>query len=57
MIWNVPETIAYLSGLVKLEKGRPDLSLHAGKRRRGRAGDLLKGVVEGAGMCVRTHIV
>ena len=36
-IWNVPETIAYLSGLVELAAGRPDLHRHArGRRRRGR---------------------
>ena len=56
MIWNVPETIAYLSGLVKLAPG--DLIYTgtpenvAGVER----GDLLEGVVEGIGT-VKTRIV
>jgi fumarylpyruvate hydrolase len=49
MIWNVPETIAYLSGLVKLAPG--DL-IYTGTPENVAAvqrGDLLEGVVEGVG--------
>jgi fumarylpyruvate hydrolase len=56
MIWNVPETIAYLSGLVKLAPG--DL-IYTGTPEGVAAvqrGDLLEGVVAGVGM-VRTRIV
>ena len=56
MIWNVPETIAYLSGLVRLAPG--DL-IYTGTPEGVAAverGDLLEGVVEGVGR-VRTRIV
>ena len=56
MIWNVPETIAYLSGLVRLAAG--DL-IYTGTPENVAAvqrGDLLEGVVEGVG-AVRTRIV
>lgn len=56
MIWNVPETIAYLSGLVKLAPG--DL-IYTGTPENVAAverGDLLEGVVEGVGT-VKTRIV
>src|SRR6201994_1226574 len=56
MIWNVSETIAYLSGLVKLAAG--DL-IYTGTPENVAAverGDLLEGVVEGVGS-VRTRIV
>ena len=56
MIWNVPETIAYLSGLVKLAPG--DL-IYTGTPENVAAverGDLLEGVVEGVGS-VKTRIV
>src|ERR1700704_6437790 len=56
MIWNVPETIAYLSGLVKLAPG--DL-IYTGTPEdvaAGAGGDPLRGVVEGVGT-VRTRIV
>jgi len=56
MIWSVPETIAYLSGLVKLAPG--DL-IFTGTPENVAAverGDLLEGVVEGVGT-VRTRIV
>jgi len=56
MIWNVQETIAYLSGLVKLAPG--DL-IYTGTPENVAAverGDLLEGVVEGIGT-VRTRIV
>jgi fumarylpyruvate hydrolase len=55
MIWNVSETIAYLSGLVKLAPG--DL-IYTGTPENVAAvqrGDLLEGVVEGVGS-VRTRI-
>ena len=56
MIWNVPETIAYLSGLVELKAGdliftgTPD-GVAAVKR-----GDMLEGSVEGVGE-MRTRLV
>jgi fumarylpyruvate hydrolase len=56
MIWSVPETIAYLSGLVTLAPG--DL-IYTGTPENVAAverGDLLEGVVEGVGT-VRTRIV
>jgi fumarylpyruvate hydrolase len=56
MIWSVPETIAYLSGLVRLAPG--DL-IYTGTPENVAAverGDLLEGVVEGVGS-VRTRIV
>jgi fumarylpyruvate hydrolase len=56
MIWNVPETIAYLSGLVRLAPG--DL-IYTGTPEGVAAvqrGDLLEGVVAGVGT-VRTRIV
>ncbi|WP_428541994.1 fumarylacetoacetate hydrolase family protein [Rhodopila sp.] len=56
MIWSVPETIAYLSGLVKLAPG--DL-IYTGTPENVAAvqrGDLLEGVVEGVG-AVKTRIV
>jgi fumarylpyruvate hydrolase len=56
MIWNVPETIAYLSGLVTLAPG--DL-IYTGTPENVAAvqrGDVLEGVVEGVGT-VRTRIV
>jgi fumarylpyruvate hydrolase len=56
MIWSVPETIAYLSGLVTLAPG--DL-IYTGTPENVAAvqrGDLLEGVVEGVGT-VRTLIV
>jgi fumarylpyruvate hydrolase len=56
MIWSVPETIAYLSGLVKLAAG--DL-IYTGTPENVAAverGDLLEGSVEGVGS-VRTRIV
>jgi fumarylpyruvate hydrolase len=56
MIWSVPETIAYLSGLVKLAPG--DL-IYTGTPENVAAverGDLLEGTVEGVGS-VRTRIV
>ena len=56
MIWNVQETIAYLSGLVTLAPG--DL-IYTGTPENVAAverGDLLEGVVEGVGT-VRTRIV
>jgi fumarylpyruvate hydrolase len=56
MIWNVPETIAYLSGLVTLAPG--DL-IYTGTPENVAAvqrGDLLEGVVEGVGT-VKTRIV
>jgi fumarylpyruvate hydrolase len=56
MIWSVPETIAYLSGLVKLGAG--DL-IYTGTPENVAAverGDLLEGSVEGVGS-VRTRIV
>jgi fumarylpyruvate hydrolase len=49
MIWSVPETIAYLSGLVTLAPG--DL-IYTGTPENVAAverGDLLEGVVEGVG--------
>ena len=55
MIWTVPETIAYLSGLVRLAPG--DL-IFTGTPEGAAAverGDLLEGVVEGVGT-VRTRI-
>ncbi|MEA2772964.1 MAG: fumarylpyruvate hydrolase [Acetobacteraceae bacterium] len=55
MIWNVSETIAYLSGLVKLAPG--DL-IYTGTPENVAAvqrGDLLEGVVDGVGS-VRTRI-
>ena len=55
MIWNVPETIAYLSGLVRLAPG--DL-IYTGTPENVAAvqrGDLLEGVVAGVGT-VRTRI-
>jgi fumarylpyruvate hydrolase len=56
MIWNIPETIAYLSRLVRLAPG--DL-IYTGTPENVAAvqrGDLLEGVVEGVGT-VRTRIV
>jgi fumarylpyruvate hydrolase len=56
MIWSVPETIAYLSGLVKLASG--DL-IYTGTPENVAAvqrGDLLEGVVEGVG-AVKARIV
>jgi fumarylpyruvate hydrolase len=56
MIWDVPEMIAYLSGLVKLAPG--DL-IYSGTPENVAAverGDLLEGVVEGVGT-VKTRIV
>ncbi len=56
LIWSVAETVAYLSGLVRLAPG--DL-IFTGTPEGGAAvvqGDLLEGVVEGAGT-VRTRIV
>jgi fumarylpyruvate hydrolase len=56
MIWNVQETIAYLSGLVKLAPG--DL-IYTGTPENVAAvqrGDLLEGIVEGVGS-VKTRIV
>ena len=56
MIWNVPETIAYLSRLVKLAPG--DL-IYTGTPENVAAvqrGDLLEGVVEGVGS-VKTRII
>jgi fumarylpyruvate hydrolase len=56
LIWSVPETIAYLSGLVKLAAG--DL-IYTGTPENVAAverGDLLEGSVEGVGS-VRTRIV
>jgi fumarylpyruvate hydrolase len=56
MIWSVPETIAYLSGLVTLAPG--DL-IYTGTPENVAAverGDLLEGVVEGVGT-VKTRIV
>jgi fumarylpyruvate hydrolase len=56
MIWNVPETISYLSGLVRLAPG--DL-IYTGTPENVAAverGDLLEGVVEGVGT-VTTRIV
>jgi fumarylpyruvate hydrolase len=56
MIWSVPETIAYLSGLVKLASG--DL-IYTGTPENVAAvqrGDLLEGVVESVG-AVKTRIV
>ena len=56
MIWSVPETIAYLSGLVKLAPG--DL-IYTGTPENVAAvqrGDLLEGVVEGVGS-VKTRII
>jgi fumarylpyruvate hydrolase len=56
MIWDVPEMIAYLSGLVKLAPG--DL-IYSGTPENVAAverGDLLEGIVEGVGS-VKTRIV
>ena len=56
MIWNVPETVAYLSGLVKLAPG--DL-IYTGTPEGVAAvqrGDLMEGVVAGVGT-VRTRVV
>jgi fumarylpyruvate hydrolase len=56
MIWNVQETIAYLSGLVRLAPG--DL-IYTGTPENVAAverGDLLEGVIEGVGT-VKTRIV
>jgi fumarylpyruvate hydrolase len=56
MIWNIPETIAYLSRLVRLAPG--DL-IYTGTPENVAAvqrGDLLEGVIEGVGT-VRTRIV
>jgi fumarylpyruvate hydrolase len=56
MIWNIPETIAYLSRLVRLAPG--DL-IYTGTPENVAAvqrGDLLEGVVEGVGT-IRTRIV
>jgi fumarylpyruvate hydrolase len=56
MIWNIPETIAYLSRLVRLAPG--DL-IYSGTPENVAAvqrGDLLEGTVEGVGI-VRTRIV
>src|SRR3984885_2270845 len=56
MIWNIPETIAYLSRLVRLAPG--DL-IYTGTPEHVAAverGDLLEGVVQGVGT-VRTRIV
>jgi fumarylpyruvate hydrolase len=56
MIWNIPETIAYLSRLVRLAPG--DL-IYTGTPENVAAvqrGDLLEGLVEGVGT-VRTRIV
>ena len=56
MIWDVPEMIAYLSGLVKLAPG--DL-IYTGTPENVEAvehGDLLEGFVEGVGT-VKTRIV
>ena len=56
MIWTVPETIAYLSGLVTLAQG--DL-IYTGTPENVAAvqrGDLLEGTVEGVGS-VRTRII
>jgi fumarylpyruvate hydrolase len=56
MIWNVQETIAYLSGLVKLAPG--DL-IYTGTPENVAAvqrGDLLEGIVEGVGS-VKTRII
>ena len=55
MIWSVPETIAYLSGLVKLAPG--DL-IYTGTPENVAAverGDLLEGVVEGVGSVPDPH--
>jgi len=38
LIWSVPETISYLSGLVDAGRRRPDLHRHARRRRRGGEG-------------------
>jgi fumarylpyruvate hydrolase len=56
MIWNIPETISYLSGLVRLEPG--DL-IFTGTPEGVAAtvrGDVLEGRVEGVGS-LRTKIV
>jgi fumarylpyruvate hydrolase len=56
MIWNIPETIAYLSRLVRLAPGDLIFTGTPEGVAAVRRGDLLEGVVEGVGT-VRTRIV
>jgi fumarylpyruvate hydrolase len=56
MIWSVPETIAYLSGLVTLAPGDLIYTGTPGNVAAVERGDLLEGTVEGVGS-VRTRIV
>ena len=56
MIWNVPETIAYLSRLVRLAPGDLIFTGTPEGVAAVQRGDLLEGVVEGVGT-VRTRIV
>jgi fumarylpyruvate hydrolase len=55
MIWNVPETIAYLSGLVRLAPGDLIFTGTPEGVAAVQRGDLLEGLVEGVGI-VRTRI-
>ncbi len=55
MIWSVPETIAYLSGLVRLAPGDLIFTGTPEGVAAVQRGDLLEGVVEGVGT-VRTRI-
>jgi fumarylpyruvate hydrolase len=56
MIWNIPETIAYLSRLVRLAPGDLIFTGTPENVAAVQRGDLLEGVVEGVGT-VRTRIV
>ncbi|MBV9248020.1 MAG: fumarylacetoacetate hydrolase family protein [Acetobacteraceae bacterium] len=56
MIWSVPETIAYLSGLVRLAPGDLIFTGTPEGVASVRRGDVLEGVVEGVGS-VRTRII
>jgi fumarylpyruvate hydrolase len=56
MIWNVAETIAYLSGLVKLAPGDLIFTGTPENVAAVQRGDLLEGVVEGVGS-VKTRII
>jgi len=56
MIWNVPETIAYLSGLITLKPG--DLIYSGTPAGVGpvKAGDKLEGHVDGVGDLMVTYV-
>ena len=56
MIWNVPETIAYLSGLITLQPG--DLIYSGTPAGVGpvKAGDKLEGHVDGVGDLMVTYV-